>query len=128
MLAPDLKQNLFNTVYLLFTHNYIAFAYLIGLVTAAVLSVYRPSRFVTLILLGFLILLFSFEYDKHIIDSLRQQTLTSLITAQPHYRLEKIVNLIISEALPVIFYILGWFFIFFAIVYEALKPKKKNND
>ncbi len=128
MLTPDLKQNLINTIYLLFTHNYIAFAYLTGLVISAILSLYRPSRFITFILLGFLILLFSFEYDKHIINSFREQTLTSLITSQPHYKLEKIINLIVSEAFPVIFYILGWSLIFFAIVYEALKAKKKNSN
>ena len=125
-LSPDLQQNLIITAYLLFSHNYIAFIYLIGFLISTLLSIIKPSRFAILNLLGFLILLFSYEYDKHIIVGLREQTLNSLITETPHYKLEKVVNLIISQGLPIFFYILGWFLIFIAIVYAAFKLTKKN--
>lgn len=123
-ITPDLQQNILVTIYLLFSHNYIAFAYLVGLLVGIGLSLYRPSRFATMILLGFAILLFSFEYDKHIIEAFRQQTLTSLITIKQHYKVQHIVNLLITEILPVVFYVAGWFFIFTAIIYEALRQKK----
>ena len=126
MLTPDIKQNMLNTIYLLFTHNHIAIAYFSGMIISIILSLYRPSRFTTLLFLGFLILLFSFEYDKHIIDGLRQQTLTSLITVQPHFKLTKIINLLISELLPILFYLIGWSLIFIAIVSASFKLGKKN--
>ncbi len=127
VITPDLQQNILVTIYLLFIHNYIAFAYFVGLLIGVGLALYRPSRFATMILLGFAILLFSFEYDKHIIEAFRQQTLTSLITVRQHYKLQHIINLVITEILPVLFYVMGWFFIFASIIYEALRHKKHEN-
>ena len=125
-MSADLQQNIFVTVYLLFTHNYIAFAYLAGLLIGIGLSIWRPSRFSTFILLGFAILLFSFEYDKHIISGLRDQTLQSLITVKQHYKVQRNVTLTITEILPVFFYVLGWALVFSAIIYAALKMHKKK--
>ena len=124
VVTPELQQNIFVTVYLLFSHNYIAFAYFIGMVIGIGLSLNRPSRFATFILLGFAILLFSYEYDKHIIDAFRQQTVRSLITIQPHYKLQKIIDLLITEILPILFYVLGWVMIFTALIFGA---KSQNN-
>lgn len=124
--TPDLTQNIIVTIYLLFTHNYIAIAYFVGLVISIALSLYRPSRFTTFAFLGFAILLFSYEYDKHIISGFREQTIKSFITMQPHYKLQKILELIISDFLPVLFYITGWLFIYLAIFYGARKIGKKK--
>ena len=126
-IAPDLRQNIVVTLYLLFTHNYIAIAYFFGIILGIILSVWKPSRFATFILIGFSILLFSYEYDKHIIAGLREQTLKSLITVTPHYRLSRIVNLFLSDLLPVLFYITGWGMLFGAIVYAAAKLGKRKN-
>lgn len=126
MLTPDIKQNLIITLYLSFTHNYILFAYLIGLLVSVVIAIKQPSRFIILLLIGFAILAFSFEYDKHIITSFRKQTLTSLITETPHYRLQKYLNLIISEAIPILLYLTGWIFIYSAIITAGLQKKKKE--
>lgn len=125
MVPSDLKQNIIVTVYLMFTHNYLAIAYFAGFIIGIILSIYKPSRFSTLIFLSFLILLFGYEYDKHIIDSLRQQTLQSLITVTPHFRLQRVVNLFISEILPIFFYVLGWGLLFVAISSAAIKLKGK---
>ena len=125
-MTPDLQQNILVTIYLLFSHNYIVFAYFIGLIIGIGLALWRPSRFATLVLLGFAVLMFSFEYDKHIIDAFRQQTINSLITIQPHYKLQHIIDLFISELLPVFFYVLGWVLLYTAIVYSALKNRDKR--
>ena len=126
MLAPDIKQNLIITLYLSFTHNYILFAYLIGLLVSVVIAIKRPSRFIILMLIGFAILAFSFEYDKHIIASFREQTITSLITITPHYRLQKYINLVISEIIPILLYLTGWIFIYSGIISAGLQKKKKE--
>lgn len=119
--TSDLSQNVIVTLYLLFSHNYIAFAYLAGLILSIILSIYRPSRFTTFAFLGFAILLFSFEYDKHLISAFRDQTVKSFITTQPHFKLQRLLELIISEILPVLFYVSGWICLFVAIIYAAVR-------
>lgn len=127
MITPELGQNIFVTVYLLFSHNYIAMAYFTGLILGIILSVKWPSRFSTFTLLGFGILLFSYEYDKHIIEGFRQQTLRSLITLQPHLRLQRLINVTISEILPIVFYAAGWAFLYLAIIYAGKRLGKREN-
>src|SRR3989344_9659954 len=126
-IAPDLRQNIVVTLYLLFTHNYIAFAYLAGMILGIALLVWKPSRFATFILIGFSILLFSYEYDKHIIAGLREQTLKSLITITPHYRLQRFVNLALSDLMPVVLYVIGWGLIFASLVYAGKKMANKKS-
>lgn len=125
-ITPDLTQNIFVTIYLLFSHNYIAFAYFTGLIIAVIMSVKWPSRFSTFSFLGFAILLFSYEYDKHIIEGFRQQTMRSLITLQPHFRLQRLINVTITEILPIFFYAAGWAFIYLAIIHAARKLGKRE--
>lgn len=125
-ITAELRQNILVTMYLLFTHNYIAFAYLTGMITGIGLLIWRPSRFATFVFLGFLILLFSFEYDKHIIAGFREQTLQSLITTTPHFKVQRVINLLISDLLPVVFYITGWGLVIGSIVYAGLKLNKKH--
>lgn len=124
--SPDLQQSIFTTLYLLFSHNYEALAYFTGMVIGIILLIKKPSRFATFIMLGFALLLFQFEYDKHIIVAFRDQTIRSLATAQPHYRFQRIIDVIITELLPILFYCLGWFFIFLSIVYASLKTHGKT--
>lgn len=123
-ISPDLSQNIATTIYLLFAHNYIAFAYFAGMIMAVGLAIWKPSRFSIFVLLGFAMLLFSFEYDKHIIEPLRNQTITSLVTVTPHYRVSKVIDAVISEILPVLFYTVGWGMVFASIVYAGVKLGK----
>lgn len=117
--AADLSQNIVTTAYLFFSHNYIALVYLAGVTLGIGLSFWRPSRFATLVLIGFAILLFSFEYDKHLIAPLRDQTIRSFITEKPHFRLQRFIDVTISEVAPVGLYILGWGCLFTAIIFAA---------
>ncbi len=130
LVSPDLKQNLAITLYLVFIHNYIPFMYLSGLVISLFLSLFKPSRFSTLLVIAFGILLFAFEYDKHFIVPFREQTIKSLITIEPHYRLQRLIDIIISQLLPIILYILGWLFLFLAFIIAGWqiggKSPKKN--
>ena len=125
--SPDLRQNIIVTLYLLFSHNYIAIAYFSGMILGIVLSVWKPSRFAVFIFLGFGLLLFAYEYDKHIIAGLREQTLKSLITITPHYRLQRFVNLALSDLMPVVLYVIGWGLIFASLVYAGKKMGKKKS-
>lgn len=128
MLTPDLKQNAIVALYLLFIHNYVVFAYVGGTVISIIIALIRPSRFIICMALGFAVLAFAFEYDKHLIVPLREQTLKSLITITPHYKLEKLINLGLSNILPMFLYICGWSLIYIAIIIGNLHmtQKKKN--
>jgi hypothetical protein len=126
MITPDLQQNIVTTIYLLFSHNYVPIAYFAGMVIGIGLSIYKPSRFATFIMLGFAILLFGYEYDKHIISGLREQTMKSLITEKPHYRIQRLVDIFTSEILPMLFYLTGWGFLFLGIILQGIKEGKKS--
>lgn len=123
-MSQDLTQGVIRTLYLTFAHNELVIAYVFGLVISAVMAFKRPNRFYLLLLIGFAILAFNFEYDKHIIEALREQTLTSIVTdPSKHFRAQRLLRLVISELVPVILYIAGWGCIFAAIISQGLKKK-----
>jgi len=107
-ITPDLKQNIFYTVYFTVSHNFLAFFYLAGIIASLVLALIKPTRKSIFLLIGFIILLFSFEYNKHIVDGLREQTLNALITIQEHNKVRRIINIITLKALPVLLPLGGW--------------------
>jgi hypothetical protein len=126
--SPDISQGIVTTIYNTFSHNSEAFAYFVGMCIGIGLMIRKPSRFATFVMLGFALLLFGFEYDKHIIIGLRDQTLTSLATARPHLRFNRIVSIFISELLPIIFYAAGWVLVFLSIIVASLKMHKKGES
>src|SRR3990172_6050158 len=101
-MSPDLKQNIFYTVFFIFLHNFSAIFYFTGIVISAILLLIKPTRWKALLLFGFIILLFAFEYKKHIVEPLKQQTLNSLITVRQHYKTERVVNIVLVKALPLL--------------------------
>lgn len=123
MITPDLKQNLLYTVFFTVAHNLPALFFSAGILFAAVLSVLKPTRKSVLLLIGFIILLFGFEYEKHILEGLREQTLNALITVQEHNKVRRVVNLVLVKALPVLLPAAGWVLVG-ASAYGYLKPKK----
>lgn len=128
-MSPDLSQGIIRTLYLTFAHNELVIAYVGGLVISAIMAFKRPSRFYLLLLIGFAILAFNFEYDKHIIDVLREQTLTSIV-ADPgkHFRAQRFINLIITELTPVALYLAGWGFVFVAIISQGIRARDKQKS
>ncbi|PIY69399.1 hypothetical protein COY90_00870 [Candidatus Roizmanbacteria bacterium CG_4_10_14_0_8_um_filter_39_9] len=108
MINPDLKQNIFYAVFFTVTHNALALFYFMGIVFAVGLSLFRPSRKSVLLLVGFSLLLFGFEYNKHIVEGLREQTLNALITVQEHNFVRRIVNVFTLRLFPIMFPLGGW--------------------
>lgn len=132
IITPDLKQNIFYTLYFTITHNALALFYFSGIIFAIGLSLYRPSRKSVLLLLGFSLLLFGFQYNKHILEGLREQTLNALITIQEHNKVRRIINIITLKLLPLFFPLTGGFLVLFSgylyfIEYKLRKkPQAKN--
>lgn len=121
-LTPELKQNIFYTVYFTVTHNVPVFVYGTGILVSAVLAILKPKRSYVLFLLGFIILLFAFEYQKHIVDGLKEQTINALITIQEHNLVRRIINIVLIKLLPLGMPVVGWTFI---ILGAYLLRKKK---
>jgi len=108
MIPPDLKQNIFYTVYFTVTHNLPVFIYGTGILVCAVLAILRPRRSYILMLLGCIVLLFSFEYDKHILEGLKEQTINALITIKEYGLVRRIINFVLVRALPFGMPLVGW--------------------
>ncbi len=129
MITPDLKQNLLYTIFFTVTHNLPALVYSAGILFAAILSVLKPTRKSVLLLIGFIILLFGYEYEKHILDGLREQTLNALITIQEHNKVRRIVNLVLVKALPVVLPVTGWLLVGASLYgYLRLKINRPSPD
>jgi len=124
--TSDLQQNVFYTVYFTVTHNLPVFIYGAGIVVSAGLAIIKPKRSYILFLLGFIILLFAFEYQKHILDGLKEQTINALITVQEHNTIRRIINIILVKAVPILLPLSGWIFIITGIYF--LKQEKSHNQ
>jgi hypothetical protein len=121
-MTPDLKQNIILTIYLTIADNFSAVLYAIGIVVSALLAIRKPSRYSIFFLLGFILLLFGFEYNKHILEGLREQTMNALITTKEHYTVRRIVNIVLVKAAPLLFPFFGWLFI---VIGGVLFKKRK---
>lgn len=127
IITPDLKQNIFYALFFTITHNALALFYFGGIIFAVGLSLYRPSRKSILLLLGFSLLLFGFEYNKHILEGLREQTLNALITIQEHNKVRRIINIITLKLLPFFLPVVGWGLILISGYLYFFKHKKNKN-
>lgn len=128
IITPDLKQNIFYALFFTVTHNALALFYFCGIIFAVGLSLYRPSRKSVLLLLGFSLLLFGFEYNKHILEGLREQTLNALITVQEHNKVRRIVNIVTLKLLPFFLPVVGWSLVLLSGYLYFLKRKPKNKE
>lgn len=127
-ITPDLKQNIFYTVYFTVSHNLPVFVYGSGIVLFAFLAILRPRRSFVLFLLGFIILLFAFEYEKHILEGLKEQTINALITIQEHNKVRRLINITLVKALPLLLPLTGWGCVVFGVYLfrkESFTPKVK---
>lgn len=123
-LSPDLQQNLAVTAELTILHNFWALFYFVGLIVSILWSLYKPSRAATFAFLGFGLLLFSFEYTKHILEPFRNQTMNSIITEKQHLKAEHLINATIIRLIPFGSVVSGWTSLLFSGIL-FLKNKKK---
>ena len=123
-MAPDTQQNILYTVYFILLHNFEAIFYSFGIIVVTFWILYKPTRAKFLIFWGFVILLFAFEYKKHIVESLTEQTMNSLITERRSYRIERFVEVTLSKLVPLVLPLLGWSLIVGGIMTRVLKIEK----
>ena len=119
-MAPDTKQNLFYTIYFLLLHNAEAIFYLSAVILFTLLALYKPTRGKVITKWGFLILLFAFEYNKHILEPLTLQFMNSLITERPSFRIEYTINLILVKLVPTGLPIIGWCLVVLGFFFDKI--------
>lgn len=100
--------NLAKLFYFTFLHNYQVVGFFCLAVLALYLLIKQPSRPMTLFFLGFLILILHFEYQKHIVADLAEQTADVLFTDQAHYRTQWLVKVGFYHLLPLLLWLSGW--------------------
>jgi hypothetical protein len=126
-MAPDTQQNILVAMFLLIEHNFFAIAFLGGAIVSTGLALYKPSRGAVLMIIGFTLLLFAFEYQKHIVEGLLEQTKGSLITERQSYRLEWVLDKTFGKVLPPFLYLVGSI-ITAAGIYFEVKFLKRNKQ
>ncbi|MDQ5981704.1 MAG: hypothetical protein QG570_461 [Patescibacteria group bacterium] len=119
-------DSLLNTVYLTFAHNEYAIAFFLGTIISFFLLLYKPSRYATLLLIGFSTLLIGFEYQKHIMEPLQNQTLESLESDGGASTLTLVR--IFQKLLPFGFFTIGWGSIFSSIFLREFLKVRTSTD
>jgi L-asparagine transporter-like permease len=128
-LAPDTQQNLMYAIYFTITHNFEAIVYLGFMGLAFIIALIKPTRAMILIMLGFGLLLFGFQYNKHILEPLRMQTQSALITERQSFRTQRAIDLTLARVLPRAFPLAGWSSIAFGLLIGIAfewRPKREE--
>ena len=124
MVSAQLQQGLLDLVYFTWLHNAEVLAYFVGILLSLYFLLKNPNRKHVFLLLGFVFLLVEFEYVKHIVQPLLDQTLqTVLQTGASATRFQKITKFLLQKLAPIGMYLFGWGSIFY-----SLFTSSKSND
>lgn len=128
MISSVLQKGLFDLMYFTWLHNSEALAYFAGCILTLFLQFKKPSRTYLLLFIGFLLLLLQFQYLKHIVEPLEQQTLqTVLQQGSQGLRFSRITSIVLNKIIPIGLYLGGWGSIFWAIIKKNSNIEIRNN-
>jgi predicted alpha/beta superfamily hydrolase len=122
----SLRDGIIDTIYLTFAHNQYAIGFFLGAVVSLGLLIYKPSRFATLLLIGFTTLLLNFEYNKHILEPLEAQTSASLGLSEAENSAKLLLSRSLQKLVPIGMFAVGWGSIFIAILIKGLKREAQD--
>ena len=118
-----MKRNFAELLYTTFLHNDFAIACAVGIVLALFLLLKKPSRRGVLLLVGFGVLLLRFQYLKHIVEPLLDQTTGVLLREEAAGGSRKLFVLL-NILVPFGMYLAGWGSLFLALIAPELRFKK----
>lgn len=128
-ISPELQQGIVNLLYFTWLHNAEMLAYAAGTALSILLLIKQPRRSLVFLLLGFSVLMIEFQYVKHIVEPLLDQTMqTVLETGAQATRFSSLLRLLLSKILPLGLYVVGWGSIFLAILALSQTSKGVSND
>jgi len=128
-ISSQLQQGLVNIAYFTWLHNSEAISYFIGCLIALFLQFKKPNRKNLLLFLGFLALLIQFEYVKHMIEPLMDQTLQAVLEqGAAATRFQKILDFTLQKFVPFFLYFIGWGSLFISLFLSSKTSGKKTNE
>ena len=110
------QQGMFQLIYWTWLHNYEVIALAFGALLAIGLMMKNPKRIYLLFFLGFLLLIFQFEYTKHIVQSLEEQTLQTVIVSDTQTKARRLIDFTLNRLVPFGTYLGGWGLIFMGMI------------
>lgn len=114
--SPELQRGIIDLIYFTWLHNAEMLAYFAGFILTLGLLLKNPKRIYVLFLIGFILLMLQFQYVKHIVEPLLDQTMqTVLQTGAQATRFQKITKFFLEKLIPISLYLAGWGSIFLAI-------------
>lgn len=122
-----MKQGLFQLIYFTYLHNQLAIGLLVAALVSLFLLIKKPSRRYIFFFLGFLLLLFHFEYQKHIVQDLAEQTIATLFLEEGHYRWRWLTKVSIYHLAPFLLWLSGWGGVILGLIDPSFEQKKKLN-
>ena len=126
--GPDIEQAIDHTLKLSFLHNFIPIALGLACLISLIYLIKKPSRPKVFLLIGFSLLLLHFEYVKHIMEPLNNQTQVTLITDTPHYGFVWIVDKMIRRGIPIVLFMTGWGSLLGTTAYLGYQRRKERKS
>jgi len=99
-IGPDIQQAISHTLFLTLLHNAYPIFLFVAIVVGVGYALYKPSRRRILLIVGLSLLLLHFEYGKHIVDPLVQQTQVTLTTVTPRYKFIWLTEKMLTKIIP----------------------------
>jgi len=115
-MSVGLKAGLLSTIYATWLHNSLAIGLILGIGLSAIWLIFKPRRRLVFFLLGFILLILQFEYQKHFGKALEQQTINSVIIQGESFRARSVMQDFFQKLVPFALWLGGWGLIFLGIV------------
>ena len=128
MQATGLKQGFIQLIYFTWLHNADAIAFFVGAILVTMLLFVKLKRSYVLYLIAFVVLLIRFEYLKHIVGPLSEQTVNVVIQQQGESEARHSFNLFFYHLIPTAMYFVGWGSLFLGMISASIGEKAKKND
>lgn len=123
--GPDVEQAIEHLFKLTFLHNAYPIVLFFGAFTSLGFALHKPSRPRILFFTGLMLLFLHFEYQKHIVEPLLEQTQITLTTDVPRWRFIWFTEKFLTKITPIMLFGGGLFASFLAL-FLARHGKKKR--
>lgn len=106
--GPDVEQAIEHFFGLTFLHNAVPIFLFLAVIASLAWAFHKPTRSKIMLFVGCALLLLHFEYIKHIMPGLLDQTQVTLTTETPNYRFIWITDKLIQRIIPFGLLVGGW--------------------
>jgi hypothetical protein len=103
-----MREGVVHLIYFTWLHNEAVIGFSLAALTTLILLIRRPTRSLVLLFIGFLILMFHFWFQKHIVGNLAAQTVHTLFITDGYYRARWLTDILIYHVAPVALWLVGW--------------------